>query len=447
MATRLGSVIVKDLFGVNLEEQGRGFYVSLELFAIARGVLEDRPDQLLEPGAEPIVYRRTSHDLARRIAVGKTVPEGTLELALQDAETLETLHALMSSLTVEIPGRRRAPQWYAAHLYPFVGELVHYDAVERRGNPSIERYLFRDGGGWAYCVLRSDGDSGRRIATRDALKDLLGDSGTPLGRVAAALKSHDSAQAAPWVDTSEAETDVKDERSPWPEHLRRGVNFIVMRGAMPRAKRIESLMHWVPYCLGRHQLHLARQALGLARETVLIDATRDANPLRRRSQDSLNEFRRNIASALTRRADDLRNEALKIGRVDTAAHYLEFTDGGAGFTRSPRAFFSETLAAVGALNSTTGKRHFTLKPPLLEAVVAATLPPAQEEEYYAFCSKLFDWYALAIDERTAGANGFTTDIDGTVFAANASAFRERLAAIGLLTHYSDATSIVHGESR
>ena len=47
---RLGSEVVHELFGVNLQQQGRGFYVALELFAIVRGVIEEQPDALLRPG-------------------------------------------------------------------------------------------------------------------------------------------------------------------------------------------------------------------------------------------------------------------------------------------------------------------------------------------------------------------------------------------------------------
>ena len=116
-------------------------------------------------------------------------------------------------------------------------------------------------------------------------------------------------------------------------------------------------------------------------------------------------------------------------------------------TGSPRSFFSETLAAVGALNATTGRRHFTMKPPMLEAIVAATLEPGTEEEFYGFCARLYDEYRIIIDERTAGDHDLTVDVDASVLGRNSDVFRSRLAATGLLTQYSDATSLVRGEPR
>jgi hypothetical protein len=444
---RGGASLVQELFGVNVQEQGRGFYVALELLAIARGVLLLEPDQLLDPATTPVTYVRSSHDLARRIAVGEDLPPETLLSAVQGDAAYETLSALLSSLLVEVPGRRRTPRWFSSHFYPFVGELVHYDAVQRRGAPAIERYVFRDGGGWAYHVLHSDPVATRRTETRDGLALLVGDSGSPLGRVAAALHSHDSAAPTEFTDQSEAESDPRDADSPWPDLLRRGVHSLVTRTQLPRAKRTESLMHWVPYCLARHQLHLARRALGESAPTVLVDATREANPLRRRSQESLETFRWNIAGALTQRAAEHQRTAAEAGAAEEAERWAKFAQPNANITKSPRAFFSETLAAVGALNSTSGRRHFTFKPPMLEALVRALLEPGDEIEFYRFCQRLHAELGVVVDDRTARTAGLTADIDAGVFALNAEAFKARLASVGLLTHYSDATSIIHGEPR
>ena len=78
----------------------------------------------------PAITWRSSHDLARRIATGTTVPADDLSSAVQGATTLETLQALFFADRVG-PGTTPVAEWFAAHLYPFVGELVHYDVVER----------------------------------------------------------------------------------------------------------------------------------------------------------------------------------------------------------------------------------------------------------------------------------------------------------------------------
>ena len=445
-ADRLGAQVVHDLFGVNLQQQGRGFYVALELFAILRGVLDGPSEELLSPDVDLVRYRRRSHDLARRIATGADIDPDELAAAVHGAGTLETLNALFGSLVVSVPGRRRAPKWYAAHFYPFVGELIHYDAVERRGRPSVERYVFRDGGGWAYRVLRTDPEAGRRERTRDHLAELVSNSDSALGRVAAALGSHDSDQPPiSFEDESERTCRTFEALSPWPGLLRRGVAGIVARTSTPPAKRVEQLMHWVPYCLARHELRLARNALGHEMDPIPVDAAKEANPLRTRSQGALDEYRWEISTALTRRAAELQ-DASPAGAAD-AERWSRFTQPNAPFTVSPRSFFTETLAAVGGLNATSGRRHFTFKAPMLEALVAAMVEPGQEVEFHHFCDLLFHDLSIVLDERSARDSGMTTAIDEGVFTTNAAAFRARLQAIGLLTHYSDATSLVHGEAQ
>jgi hypothetical protein len=477
MADRSKAEVVRRLFGVNLEQQGRGFYVALEMLAIARGVYlahQQDPQKhagLLDDG-DRVAYTRTSHDLARRIATKASIAEGDEELGkaveLDSPETLETLHALFSSLLVEIPGRRSQPSWFGAHIYPFVGELIHYDAVDRqlhqRGAspkkreqaskltakikaPSIERYLFRDGGGWAYKVLRSDPDPDRKAATRQGLDDLVRDSGTPLGNLAKALSAHDfDYDEEPYEDDSERDIDLYEDLSPWPGLLRNGARNIVARTMTPRAKRTESLMHWVPYCLARHQLHLARRKLGFTDgESILLDFGNEATPLRSESQKNLTSFRNDIGNAINIQAREMINEAE--GDEAKKDRYERFTKENDNAVASPRAFFSETLAAVGALNATVGRRHFTMKPPMLEALASATVPQGTEMEFDQFCALLYKNYGLVTENKVAAASPLAHEIDSSVLAHNGKAFREKLAAIGLLTQYSDATSMVRGEPR
>ncbi|GAA5056984.1 hypothetical protein [Streptomyces similanensis] len=479
MADRSKAEVVLRLFGVNLEQQGRGFYVPLEMLAIARGVYlahQEDPEKfagLLDNGAGT-AYKRTSHDLARRIATKTRIVEGDEELGkaveLDSPETMETLHALFSSLLVEIPGRRSQTSWFGAHIYPFVGELIHYDAVERRvkqidakksakkrkqatkvavgiNAPSIERYLFRDGGSWAYKVLRADPDPDRKEATRQGLCDLVQDSGTPLGNLAKALSAHDFDYDEAPVEGSDTGIELYEDRSPWPDLLREGTCNIVTRIAtVPRAKRTESLMHWVPYCLARHQLHLARTKLGATnRESILLDFGNEATPLRRESQKNLAGFRNDIVNAINVQARVMIGESED--DEDKKRRYGRFTKEGGTAVASPRAFFSETLAAVGALNATAGRRHFTMKPPMLEALVSATVAQDAEMEFDKFCTLLYEKYGLVMEDKVAAASPLAYEVDPSVLDHNGKAFREKLAAIGLLTQYSDATSMVRGEPR
>ncbi|MGY0235067.1 hypothetical protein [Longispora urticae] len=483
MADRSKAEVVLRLFGVNLEQQGRGFYIPLEMLAIARGVHQvhqEDPENfagLLDSGVDT-VYKRTSHDLARRIATKTPIVEGDEELGkaveLDSPETLETLHALFSSLLVEIPGRRSRPSWFGAHIYPFVGELIHYDAVERRirqadaspkkgtkkskqagkvdagiNAPSIERYLFRDGGSWAYKVLRSDPDCDRKEVTRQGLGDLVQDSGTPLGNLAKALSAHDFDYDETPVVASDEGIMLHDDLSPWPDLLREGARNIVARAAtVPRAKRTESLMHWVPYCLARHQLHLARRKLGASDPgLIILDFGNEATPLRRESQKNLTNFRNDIVNAINRQASEMIDEFGTNGDEASKRRYERFTKDAGNAVASPRAFFSETLAAVGALNATVGRRHFTMKPPMLEGLASATVPQGTEMEFDQFCELLYAKYGLVVESKVAVASPLAYEVDPSILEHNGRAFREKLAAIGLLTQYSDATSMVRGEPR
>ncbi|MFG3519971.1 hypothetical protein ACGF5S_06885 [Nocardia nova] len=461
---------------MNLDEHGRGFYVSLELLAIARGVYlahVDEPEnfaELLNDGRDT-AFKRTSHDLARRIATNTAIVEGEEELGkaieLDSRETLETLQALFSSLLVEIPGRRVRPSWFTAHFYPFVGELIHYDALERQitrrdasptnekrraqaskvpaGSkaPRLERSWFRDGGTWAYKVLRSDPNPDRKHATRQGLTELVQDSGTPLGNLAKALSAHDFDYDETPVHGSDAHIELHENISPWPELLREGTRNIVTRTTVPRAKRTESLMHWVPYCLARHQLHLARTKLGLTdRESILLDFGNAATPLRTESQKIFTRCRKEIVNAITVQTQEM--IAAAHGDEGKRRGYEELTTSGKA-AGSPRAFFSESLAAVGALNATVGRRHFTLKPAMLEALASATVPHDTEMEFDQFCELLHHSYGLVVGSKVAALSRLAYEVDSSVLDHNSKAFRERLAAIGLLTQYSDATSMVRGE--
>jgi hypothetical protein len=84
---------------------------------------------------------------------------------------------------------------------------------------------------------------------------------------------------------------------------------------------------------------------------------------------------------------------------------------------------------------------------MLEALLAATTPPGTEPEFEAYCRSLYNELGLVIGPAEARAAGLTDDIDGESFTSNLIGFRQRLASSGLLTRYSDATDLVHGEIR
>jgi hypothetical protein len=68
-------------------------------------------------------------------------------------------------------------------------------------------------------------------------------------------------------------------------------------------------------------------------------------------------------------------------------------------------------------------------------------------EFDQFCALLHDKYGLVVENKIAATSPLAYEVDASVLDHNGKAFREKLAAIGLLTQYSDATSMVRGEPR
>jgi hypothetical protein len=457
--SRLQANVVRTCFGAALSDIGRGFSVTLELLAILRGTLDlpeaDGPGILRVPApGEPVRYMRRSHDFARRMP---SQPDDLLrpeELeALEGEDTRATLAALVDALTVPFPGRRAKQTFKQRLLYPYVGELIHYDAVDRRGRGvSLEQHTFRGGGGLAYKMLGRDDDAARLEANESGLLELISDSGSALGRLAAAMQAHDVVPAPdtpPFVDERAAAAEPMPGGARWSEALCDGVSNIVGRRSLTRAKRVEMLMHWVPYCVARYQLDVATSVLGRPAIEIPIDLRFGANTIRRASQEVLQKVPTTIGQALAATAHQLA-EADEVD-ADDAIAYREIADtalGAKSSMKSARAFFPSTMWTVGALNAPSGTRHFTLRLPLLEAIVGAGIRPDEEMPFTDFCRDvLFGRFGLLVDQGAARRSAIGDAIDTAEFDENGEILARKLTTLGLLTEYSDATRMVHAEVR
>ena len=455
-ASRLQATVVGECFGTALSDIGRGYFVTLELLAILRGVFElgdHSASGILSapPLGQPVRYLRRSHDFARRMP---TQPEDLLRAdelqALEGSDTRATLAALVDALTVPFPGRRGRQPFKQRLLYPYVGELIHYDAVDRRGNVSLERYTFRGAGGLAYKMLARDMDRDRLARSEAGLLKLVSDSGSALGRLASALQSHDlvpSPGGALFDDERAGNAEPRPEGMRWSVALCDGVANIVGRDALTRAKRIELLMHWVPYCIARYQLDVATTVLKRTPVEIPVDLRSGPNTIRRASQELLQRVPATIGQALALIAEKLADAA---DGADSAAFHQIADDalGAKTHLKSARAFFTSTLWTVGALNAPAGTRHFTLRLSLLEAIVAAGIPPNEDMPFTDFCGDvLFGRYGLLVDQGAARRSAVADAIDTAEFEENGEILARRLSSLGLLTEYSDATRIVHAEVR
>lgn len=429
-----GSETCRAAYGAVLTQQGRGFYVTLELLAILWGVNDLKLPLLIRDG--PVRYRRRSHDFARRIMAGEEVGDGQLG----GEETRRILRALLESLRVPIPNRRVMPGWLGQHLYPYLGELIHYDAAPRRKNDiNIERYTYRGAGGLAHKMLRIDDDPERLEANRRGLRVLVEDAGGALGELARACVSHDVGKDNEDAFTDEMEAKTVVVPTAWVDHLRNGVRNIVSRDVV-RAKKVELLMLWVPYCIARHQLDIAADIVGREPMLLPISVVPRNTPIRQVARRELDYARSLVEEGLRLQAERMAEDA---STDDTNVYHALATK---RRWQSPYlGFFTQTLSNVGALNAHAGVRHLTLQLPLLEALVCAVLPPGHELPFEDFCDLLFRNYRMVTGPKKPGGSGPLGRIDTTDFRDNAQQLARDLEALGLLTSYSDATRMVHGE--
>lgn len=449
-----GRDVVKSVFGGALYNQGRGFYSALEFFAIVRGakLLEDLEAasgssrvRVLPPPEETTRYLRPSHDHARRIlATGEEIVPGVFV----DDATRQAVHALLRGIEAPVPGRRSDPdRFQLRHFYPYPAEAIHYDAVYRGKKPnrkiSVERYIFRGAGGLAHKALRTDPEVVRLSETRCRLRDLLSDSESAVGRLLRALSDHDEQHpfrssdeggALHFEDEVERKSllraDGSGEVPPtgWVELLREGTHRILVRSGVSSFERIDALFHWLPFCTAMHQLAIARRALGEDEaQPLVLDAGRQGSSVRTMARRHLNECH----SALKR--------ALHQGARDLGAP--ELTRGSVAWWSGSRAFFTATLHAVGAINASSGnKRHFVVRPQLLQAIVHAMVDEPVSFEVFAR-HVLGERLRLVAEPRAAELLGFT-ELSGRSLENNASQLVARLDEVGLLRSYSDSTLMV-----
>lgn len=457
----------KVLFGGTLASQGRGHYVTLELLAICRGVTsllsrngesDTRPLRAPESDDKFLVFDKSSHDVARRLlheclagSTHRIAGDRRRKLTADTATdtTLEWVSNLLAALTVPRPFTRSIPDWGGFHLYPYVGELIHHDAVFRAASASeqvsLERYFYRGGGALAYQLLRADSDLERLEDLRSSFARAVADGGTALGKLASVLSTYDvvgSNSSDPGAGAFDFRDDtvvphVEGRESAWTSLLREGCHRILSSHA-PQAKQIEHLMHWVPYAIARHQLDLAGRAIG----RLPIDLTETASvPLDASGHSQLrvvarNEFsahRRWIADAVATKAESQLSGELSEGLQRHLNKQGEETS----------KFYASTMAVVGAINANSGLRHYTMNSSLLEAIVFATVSPETSIPFEEFCGQvLARRLGLVVDSRGAEARGFAAWIDQSQWEFNAAVLGERLVGLGLMTNLSDATRMV-----
>jgi len=463
-------MVSESLFGATLQPQGRGYYVALELLALARGLTTfersrqqvdpkwAKVDQqhLLDPAAERIVHLRNSQDFIRRLMYDPSAgfltgsedhPKHDLAAGLPEPLVLHAVSDLLKGLVVPVPYVNRK-DWYTTHLFPYEGDLVLYDAQQRRNpetnkyGPALERDRFRGGGLLAYDILRTDRDDDRRQRVAAELGQLVEDSGQPLGRTVASLGKFNELDELP-LEEQFVHWDVeRRERSPFAEEMRDGV-YRILQLRVDRARKVQYLMQWIPLVIALHQRELCYRVVGddaVGQELVAPPIPLAMVPnamIRSASRNCLRQTRQTVSLAMDATLERLCNEGL----VTESASEAVRSDAKSKWRDEPSGFFANTMAAVGALNANTGRRHFTLSASLAEAIVAATIGDGGSS---------FREFA---DEVLGGRLGLTTNrqlvgpasINGVEFRRsemNERALEALLLNCGLLDQLSDSNSIV-----
>lgn len=447
MATRKGEDFVKQVFGGSLYQQGRGFYVALELFAILRGsvMLEEQESnthvRVLPPNETDAEFLRPTQDFARRLMAGWFEENGTdlRDSKLKGANAAETLRELLIGLHAPVPGRRKAPtKWRKWHLYPYPPDFAHYDALQRKSAISIERDSYRGGGGLAHKILRCDTNNSRLEETRNAVRRLMSNSSGPLGELARALgelEEATSGRTSAWTDDTEAQSRVV--ASPWVELIRAGTHRIVTRQDIPDFKRVEVLMHWIPFCVLRHQQSLAFRSLDIDPDPTephhtVFDCQHHNNPIRERARE---DFRRSTAAIVQALRQQVRADKNLSDDVRTT-----LLEGSTRWSDGPRTFFTTTAFAVGACNAASGSRWFTMAPELLETIVLATVD--QSMKFDTFCDEiLYSQLGMIVGKHGARSQNII-EINNSNFDRNVNALADSLNDLGLLQRYSDMTQMV-----
>ncbi|MBT4188047.1 MAG: hypothetical protein HOE14_12620 [Gemmatimonadales bacterium] len=441
--------LIKEIYGVNLRGQANGFYVTLQLLAVIWGIENTDGEELFRHIDEdaPLRFTQRTHDFVRRLLNGEDqeIGQSRRDTVSQDSETLRVLAKVFSALTVKFDFSKGGYS-NKRHLEPYLGQLIHHDYAKRPKNPLAveeivhERVFYRGGGTLIYELLRTDPDEERRENIKNGLRALVTDSEDALGKAAQILHTADAQEIRVFED-KDLEPHVSSRDSMWVDEIRSGTARIL--GAdTPRSLKVDHLMHWLPYGLARHMLEQAFAVLDKPVPPIPIDICA-GKVLRRGSQQGFSQGRNSIRMAIIEKAGEgtPSEKRRRLNQEDfphrTSGANVETTLGAMG------DFFSTTMACVGALNHNTGLRHYTLKLPLLEAIVYATVDSGEPVPFDGFCSEiLFRRLGLVVDPHSGQKAGVTAWVDNEDLEVNAKGLADRLESLGLITSFSDATKMV-----
>lgn len=414
--------ITKKLFGGIFDVDGSGHYPGLELINLvvccAEGTL---------PDADRIHVHRAAHDFARQLITDQLDPERKLSVLLNE-HTATAVGHLLRCLELEVPNVVKAKSWERTHFFPYTRSLVHWDA--RKGRKAgvgvqIERRYLRGAGAYAFAVLRRDPDKVRLEAMRAGFDALYPrDRDTPLELLASTLRDKGTCdrEDAPSFDQVENGTSVRNDA--WEDLFRDGMRNILSHVDLPTVQRAKAVMAWTSIWLVLVEGSRALAIQSGPSMAIVVDCAGTHPQLRRAAQRCQKDLV-SVVELVSREegASQGQLSGQQLGKI--------------------RAFFGNTAAAGGLLNSWKGRRHFTLKLSAIETLVLAAMPAGTELEYEKFLTDwLFEKCRIVAGREGAARAGMLMAFDGTIFEENERRLADQMRAAGLLKVFSDATRMV-----
>ena len=465
----------KILFDGVIHSSGKGFYVGAELFAILSGRLPMEEHDIIEKGSpETLMYVRQSSWLAQVLATSTMteIEKQSIEVqGLSEAGTklVQSYQTLLESLPKTFSGtdpddikvlgdligdllrslliprpfesdRRSsgALKWQTYLFSPVVPELISDETIIKRRGAELSRSQYRGGGAIAYQMLShgpGESEEERRGDTSERLQKLISPRSGGLFELFSALRSLsldnipnidiDNHPPKPVVTLSEfgAVIDTKSAQ----DFRDATSNILSLPDSVSNNRKIKYLLYLSGFFVARHVLERSLTQL-------------DVSPM---SEVSLLSFSRNSQIETVSRETRSRHSRL----IDQGVRKVNEEK----LNSEPCSFYNKTLQNLGFIDLRGRYMNYTLKLPLLEALILATCTHEQLTDGIQISELdeiLWKKYRFITGPKSSSLAeseiAFESFIPPSLFQQNLSSLAGRLEQLGFVNTYSDATQILKG---
>ena len=471
----------QNLFDGVIHSAGKGFYVGAELFAILSGRYLMTSSDLLDRNSSDttqLEYVRQSSWLAQVLATStyeeitkqaiaplspkrsdqhladsyrtllNVLPEKLVDFPEQeDAKPLADLIGdLLRSLLIPRPFEadrksNRSLQWQTYLFSPVVPELTSDETTVKSRGLELSRSQFRGGGAIAYQMLSKgtgDDEELRWQVTSDELRKLV----EPRSGGIFELFSNLRTSSIEKVETPDSDPPFPRENIPKPvatlknfgktietksaqDFRRATLNILRLPTSVTNNRKIKYLLYLSGFFVARHVLESSSAQLQIS----------DSSDI------SLLSFSRNSQIETVSRETRSRHSRL----IDQGVRAIN------GDSKQASSFYNKTMQNLGFIDLRGRYMNYTLKLPLLEAMVLSTCSKEQltdginiSELDELFWQNFHFVIGPSSAARAQSEVSFESFIPPSFFQENLSALAARLEQLGFVNTYSDATQILKG---